>query len=91
MWRSVLSGAGFSLWGFVLASTKPRRLKPAPPNPPNSSDAPSLLNCKAWHPRHCCLKNLLRDVLAAASAQIDARPSGGTQLNIQRRVKHLLQ
>src|ERR1700693_4470875 len=37
MWRSVLSGAGFSLWGFVLARTKPRRLKPAPPNPPNSA------------------------------------------------------
>src|SRR5579864_3031687 len=25
------SGAGFSLWGFVLARTKPHRLKPAPP------------------------------------------------------------
>src|ERR1700674_5217955 len=25
------SGAGFSLWGFDLARTKPHRLKPAPP------------------------------------------------------------
>ena|ERR1700674_433062 len=25
------SGAGFILWGFVLARTKPHRLKPAPP------------------------------------------------------------
>ena len=24
----VLSGTGFSLWGFVLATTKPHRLKP---------------------------------------------------------------
>src|SRR5271165_1008619 len=28
--RVVLSGAGFSLWGFVLARSKPDRLKPAP-------------------------------------------------------------
>jgi hypothetical protein len=27
------SGAGFSLWGFVLARTKPHRLKPAPLDP----------------------------------------------------------
>ena len=33
----------------------------------------------------------LRNVLAAASAQIHARPSGGTEINIQRRIKHLLQ
>src|SRR5882672_2947046 len=30
---SRLSGAGFSLWGLVLASTKPHRLKPAPQVP----------------------------------------------------------
>jgi hypothetical protein len=52
LWRRVLSSTGFSLWGFVLARTKPRRLKPAPLNSPNSADAPSLLNGKAWHPRH---------------------------------------
>ncbi len=28
--EGVPSGAGFSLWGLVLASTKPHRLKPAP-------------------------------------------------------------
>ena len=28
--RGLLRGAGFSLWGFVLARSKPRRLKPAP-------------------------------------------------------------
>ena len=26
--RMVLSSTGFSLWGFVLATTKPHRLKP---------------------------------------------------------------
>src|ERR1700692_4729517 len=29
-----LSGAGFSLWGLVLAKTKTHRLKPAPLKPP---------------------------------------------------------
>ena len=33
----------------------------------------------------------LRAVLAAAGAQIHARPSRGTELDVQRRVKHLLQ
>jgi len=28
-----LRGAGFSLWELVHGSTKPHRLKPAPPNP----------------------------------------------------------
>jgi hypothetical protein len=27
-----LSGTGFSLWGLILASIKPHRLKPVPPN-----------------------------------------------------------
>jgi hypothetical protein len=31
--RGRLSGAGFSLWGFVLARSKPHRLKPVPLNP----------------------------------------------------------
>ena len=34
---------------------------------------------------------LLGNVLAAASAQIHARPSGGTEFDVQRRVEHLLQ
>ena len=80
LWRSVLSSTGFSLWGFVIASIKPRRLKPAPPNPPNSAVGASVQ-----------IRKKLRNVLAAARAQIHARPPGGTQLHIQRRVKHLLQ
>jgi len=28
--NDLLSGAGFSLWGLVRASTNPHRLKPAP-------------------------------------------------------------
>jgi hypothetical protein len=31
-WVRGCGGAGFSLWGFVLAMTKPHRLKPTPQN-----------------------------------------------------------
>jgi len=91
MWRSDLSGADFSLWGLVLARTKPRRLEPALLNPPNFADAPSLQICKARHPRDCCSIKRLRNFLPAAGAQIHARPSRGTQFNVQWRVKHLFQ
>ena len=91
MWRSVSSGAGFSLWSWVPAITNPHRRKPVPLNPPNFAEALSLQLCKASQPRHCCLQNRLRHVLAAASAQIHARPARRTKFHIQRRVKHLLE
>ena len=49
--------------------------------------APWLHAAKTAQPRVAVLRN----VLAAASAQIHARPSGGTEFHIQRCVKHLLQ
>ena len=77
--------------GFELARTKPRRLKPALPNPPNFADAPSLQLTMHGTRGTAAKKIVLRNVLAAARAQIHARPSGGTQFHIQRCVKHLLQ
>jgi hypothetical protein len=37
--RSLLCGAGFSLWVFVVSGTKPHRLKPAPQNPAQIFDS----------------------------------------------------
>jgi hypothetical protein len=37
------------------------------------------------------LKNPLRNFLAAARAQIHARPSRGAQFHVERRIKHMLQ
>ena len=90
MWRSVLSGTGFSLWGFVLASDQTPQAEARATEPSEFRGTPAL-QVQCADNRGTATKKRLRNVLAAARAQIHARPSGGTQLHIQRRVKHLLQ